>query len=452
MSSRLFGTSGIRGIANVDITPTLSLRVGAALSSSLGGGKISVGRDVRVTGEMLESSLISGIVSCGGDVKRLGVLPTPTIAFLTGKLNMDSGVALSASHNPPQYNGIKLFNSMGMAYTTEQQKRLEENIARGEFKPSRWDAIGSIEQVDEDRRYIDAILNKVTPHQRGRIVCDLFNGSTCTIAPRLFEEAGVEAVFINEHPDGHFPSGDPEPTPESLKRLGMMVRALKAEIGFAFDGDGDRMMAVDEEGRIPSQDALLAAYSRYMVEREGGGLVVTHIGASMCIDEAVSEAGGEVYRTKVGDVSIAEEVLRRKALFGGEPVGAWIHPDVHLCPDGLLSALKLLEALEGRTLSEFTEGIKEYPILTAKLHCNEDEKLEAMKRISSGYSEILGEARSVNTMDGLRLDFEDSWILIRASGTEPAIRITVEARELEAARSLLDRARELLSKVLGGRP
>lgn len=448
MSPRLFGTSGIRGLANVDVTPAISLWVGAALASSLGGGEILVGRDVRVTGEMLESSLISGIISCGGDVKRLGILPTPAIALLTGKLKADSGVSLTASHNPPQYNGIKLFNSRGMAYTTEEQMKLEEIIAGKEFKTSEWNAIGSIEPVDMRWRYIDTILDKVKPHQVDGIVCDLFNGSTCTLAPRLFEEAGVEATIINGQPDGHFPSGDPEPTPINLMRLAVMVKRLNADIGFAFDGDGDRMMAVDEKGRIPSQDALLAAYSRHMVEKRGGGLVVTHIGASMSIDEAVSDAGGAVLRTRVGDVGIAEEVVRRQAIFGGEPVGAWIHPDVHLCPDGLLSALKLLEALEGRTLSEFMEGINEYPILSMKLECREGEKDEVIRRIHSSYPEALGEAESITTIDGLRLDFEDRWVLIRPSGTEPAIRITVEAKELEAARDLLNRARELVSRAL----
>ncbi len=449
MNSKLFGTSGIRGVANVDVTSTLSLWVGAALASTLGGGEILVGRDVRLTGEMLESALISGILSCGGDVKRLGILPTPSIAFLTKELEADSGVSLTASHNPPQYNGIKLFNSTGMAYTAEQQMRLEEIIDRREFKLSGWDAIGSAVSADEKWRYIKALADEVKPDQRGRIICDLFNGSTCTVAPRLFEEVGVEAIIINGQPDGHFPSGTPEPTPMSLRRLGVMVKVMEAEIGFAFDGDGDRMMAVDEEGRIPSQDALLAAYSRYMVEKRGGGVVVTHIGASMCIDEAVSEAGGAVARTRVGDVSIAEEMVRRGAIFGGEPVGAWIHPDIHLCPDGLLSALKLLEALEGRTLSEFMEGINEYPILSAKLDCREDKKEEVMRRISHSYPEAIREA-AATTIDGLRLDLEDGWILIRASGTEPAIRITVEAREFEVAKGLLKGAQELVLKALKG--
>jgi phosphoglucosamine mutase len=448
LSYGLFGTSGIRGLANVDITPTLSLWVGAALASYLGGGEVLVGRDVRLTGEMLESSLISGLASCGGDAKRLGVLPTPAIAFLTRELDADSGVAISASHNPPQYNGMKLFNSEGMAYTTEQQARLEEIIARKEFKPSEWNALGSIEALDERHRYISALTEAARPRLKGRVVCDLFNGSTCTIAPRLFEEAGVEAIFLNAQPDGRFPSGTPEPTPESLRRLGSIVRETGAEMGFAFDGDGDRMMAVDGEGRIPSQDALLAAYSRHLVEGRGGGLVVTHIGASMCIDEAVSEAGGAVVRAKVGDVSIAEEIKRRDAIFGGEPVGAWIHPDVHLCPDGLLSALRLLEALEGRTLSEFMDGIREYPLLSAKLECREDEKKGVMNRVVSGYSEELGGAESVTTIDGLRLDFGDRWVLIRASGTEPAIRITAEARTPEDARELLDKARGLVSRAL----
>lgn len=452
MSPKLFGTSGIRGLANVEVMPLLAMQVGSALASQFDGGAVVVGRDPRLSGEMLEAALVAGIASCGADAKTLGVVPTPVIAYLTRELGADAGVAISASHNPPQYNGLKLFDSTSMAYTEEQQQRLEERMERGEFTRSTWDGVGTVETVDARWMYVDGLAENLELERRWRVACDLFNGATCTIVPAVFEEFGCEATLINAQPDGHFPAGPPEPTPESLGRLGRMVEAVGAEIGFGFDGDGDRMMAVDEKGRAPNPDRVLAAYAGHVVGRKQGGVVVTHIGASMCVEETVAEAGGSAVRTRVGDVSIAEAVRRRKAVFGGEPVGAWIHPEVHLCPDGVLSALKLMEALEAeeKTLSEFVEGVPEYPLLRSKVDCPNQRKTETMRAISARYRDAFGEVLSASTIDGIRLDLEDGWTLIRPSGTEPVIRITVEARNMRMAEELMERSRRFVLKMLEG--
>ena len=452
MRTKLFGTSGIRGVANVEVTPYLALWVGAALASQFEDGAVAVGRDTRLSGEMLEAALVAGVASCGADAKTLGIIPTPVIAYLTRELDADAGVAISASHNPPQYNGIKLFDSTSIAYNEERQRQLEERIEQRGFRLSMWDSVGTVEGVDARWIYVDALAEEIELEHKWRVVCDLFNGATCTIAPDAFEEVGAEATMINAQPDGHFPVGDPEPTPKSLLRLGKIVKEAGAEIGFGFDGDGDRMMAVDEGGRTPSPDRVLAAYAGHLVERGGGGVVVTHIGASMCVDDMVSGAGGSVVRTRVGDVSIAEAVRRHRALFGGEPVGAWIHPEVHLCPDGVLSALKLMEALEEKekTLAEFIADVPEYPLLRVKVRCPEERKMEALEAISNRYSEAFGEVRSASIVDGVRLDLGDGWTLIRASGTEPVIRITVEARDRRSVEELMERSRRFVLKVLEG--
>ena len=451
MRTKLFGTSGIRGVANVEVTPYLALWVGAALASQFEGGAVAVCRDTRLSGEMLEAALVAGVASCGADAKTLGIVPTPVLAYLTRELEADAGVAISASHNPPQYNGLKLFDSTSMAYTEERQRQLEERIDQRGFKFSRWDGVGAVEGVDARWMYVDALAEEVELEHNWRVVCDLFNGAACTIAPNAFEEVGAEATMINAQPDGHFPAGDPEPTPESLLRLGRMVKDAGAEVGFGFDGDGNRMMAVDEEGQTPSPDRVLAAYAGHLVER-GGGVVVTHIGASMCVEDMVSRAGGSVVRTRVGDVSIAKAVRRHGALFGGEPVGAWIHPEVHLCPDGVLSALKLMEALEEeeKTLAQFVADVPEYPLLRVKVRCPEERKMEALEAISNRYSEAFGEVQSASMVDGVRLDLGDVWTLIRASGTEPVMRITVEARDRRVAEELMERSRRFVLKVLEG--
>jgi len=452
VSPGLFGTSGIRGVANVEVTPILAMRVGMALASCFDGGAAAVGRDTRLTGEMLEKALVAGLNSCGTDVYTLGVVPTPVTAYLARELGAEAGVAISASHNPPQYNGLKLFDYTSMAYTEEGQRLIEERIETGNFKPSAWDDVGAVSEVDARWMYLDALTENVDLDRRWKVACDLFNGATCTIAPHAFMDLGCDATLLNAQPDGNFPAGAPEPAPESLRRLGEIVRAVDADIGLGFDGDGDRMMPVDGEGRVPNPDRVLAAYAGHVVRRSQGGVVVTHLGASMCIDEKVSEEGGSVVRTKVGDVSIAEAMREHDAVFGGEPVGAWIHPEVHLCPDGVLSALKLMEALEeeDKTLAEFVADVPEYPLLRAKVPCQNERKAMVMEAVAAGCGEAFSGVLSISTVDGVRFDLGDSWVLIRPSGTEPVVRITVEAREGEAAQELMERGRRMVLEILEG--
>ncbi len=450
---RLFGSSGIRGIVNVEITPLLVQRVGAALASQFEGGAILVGRDTRLSGEMLEAAFTSGIVSCGFVAGTLGIVPTPVVAWITREMGAEAGVAITASHNPPQYNGLKIFDSTGIAYNQEQQEGLEKIIEEGDFMTSSWLRVGRVEAMDAGRLYVDAMAQDLVFSEEWKVACDLFNGATCTVAPEIFEEVGCDATLINAQPDGHFPAGNPEPNEDSLRRLGEMVKSTGSRIGFGFDGDGDRMMAVDEKGAVPSPDRVLAAYAGHLVEMNGGGVVVTHVGASMSVDEAVEAAGGSVVRTKVGDVFVTEALVEQGALFGGEPVGAWIHPEVHLCPDGILSALKLMGALEeaGKTLSGFVAGVPDYPTLRDKVDCPDAEKGKAMDRVSSTYGEEFGEVRDVSTVDGVRIQLEDGWVLIRPSGTEPIMRITVEARDMERARELLEASRSFVHGLLGGK-
>jgi phosphoglucosamine mutase len=448
---RLFGSSGIRGLANIEVTPLLAQKVGAAIASQFEGGAILIGRDTRLSGEMLERALISGVVSCGFAAGTLGIVPTPAVAWLTKEMGAEAGVAISASHNPPQYNGLKIFDTTGMAYTVEQQERLEELIEGDEFMTSSWNRVGSVESMDAGRIYVDALVQLTALARDWNIACDLFNGATCTVAPALFEDLGVKTTFINAQPDGHFPAGNPEPTAESLTRLGGMIRKMRGNIGFGFDGDGDRMMAVDGRGMVPSPDRVLAAYARYVIKANGGGVVVTHVGASMSVEEAVEAVGGTVVKTKVGDVHVAEAMDVHEAVFGGEPAGAWIHPDVHMCPDGLLSALRLMLALEteGKTLSEFIEDIPEYPTLRDKVQCSNEVKGDVIESISKFENEF-GDIKDVSTVDGVRLQLKDGWVLIRPSGTEPSIRITVEAHESGRAEELLDTSRKFIEKVIRG--
>ena len=448
---KLFGSSGIRGHVNKEITPQLAQKVGQAIASQFEGGIILVGRDPRLSGPMLEAALNSGIISTGFASGSLGIIPTPVLAWLTREMGADAGVSITASHNPPEYNGLKIFDNTGMAYTTEQQEALEKLIAEEEFSQASWGYVGGVEKIDAARIYADTFAQITELKKDWTVACDLFNGATCTVAPALFKELGTSSILINAQPDGHFPAGNPEPDRESLKRLARIVRRTKSSIGFGFDGDGDRMMAVTEKGRVPKPDRVLAAYARYIVGVYGGGTVVTHVGASMCVDEAVESAGGKVIRSKVGDVYVTEAMLENEAIFGGEPVGAWIHPDVNMCPDGLLSALRIMLALEAedKTLSAFISDIPDYPILRTKIDCPNEKKEQAMDKIAKGYKDKFGKSKNESTVDGLRFETKDGWTLIRPSGTEPYIRITVEAQDSKKADKLMETGNSFVSGILG---
>ena len=452
MKPRLFGSSGIRGLANVGVTITLAQRVGAALATVHSGGAFVVGRDARTTGPMLEAALLSGIVSGGADALSVGLVPTPVAAWMIKETGSEAGVAVTASHNPPEYNGLKVFNGRGMSLTSREQLELEAVLEGEAYSLARWDEVGAVDQVDAVEPYLEVLSEALGELGDRRVACDLFSGATCTVAPAAFQELGVEAEFINSVPDGAFPAGNPEPSPESLRRLGGYMKARGMDLGFGFDGDGDRMMPVDRGGAMVSPDRALAAYAGHVVERRGGGVVVTHVGASMSVDDMVEEAGGTVVRTPVGDAFITEAVERHGAVFGGEPVGAWVLPGVHMCPDGVLSALKLMEALEetGLSLGEFAGRAPEYPLDRAKVECPNRQKGRAMEMLAEEYGGVFGEVESVSDVDGLRLGLEGGWVLIRPSGTEPLIRLTVEGRDHGEVRRLMEKGKSLVNKVLGG--
>jgi phosphoglucosamine mutase len=448
---KLFGSSGIRGLVNKDITTMLAQRVGAAIATMNQGGQVVVGYDARISGPMLEMALTSGLNAVGADVLQVGLVPTPVTAWMIGETGSDAGVEVTASHNPPQYNGLKVFNREGMSLTIKEQLATEKVLVEEAYEWAQWDAVGSTDEVEAIEPYIEMLADSISIENEIMVAADCFCGATSTLAPLAFGEFPLKSNIINAIPDGTFPAGNPEPSRESLMRLGRYMKALGCEVGFGFDGDGDRMMPVGANGLMVSPDRALAAYAGYVVERNGGGTVVTHVGASMNVDDMVNEAGGKIVRTPVGDAFITEAMVKHGAVFGGEPVGAWVFPEHHMCPAGVMGALKVLEALEetGKSIEEFISAAPEYPLDRAKLGCDDTQKPRAMTLIAEGYQDAYRNVGSVSTVDGVRLEMENGWALIRPSGTEPLIRITVEGRTMEDVEDIMNRGRLLVKKVLG---
>ncbi|KGK99403.1 phosphoglucosamine mutase [Methanococcoides methylutens] len=414
---KLFGSSGIRGITNKDVTVDLALKVGLALGKTKGTAVI--GRDPRVAGEMIEHAVISGLLSSGCDVVRIGMVSTPTLAYASR--DYDCGVMITASHNPAEYVGIKLWNPDGMAFDSSQQEEIEDIIENEKFDPVRWDRIGNLtEDSNAIRKHIEMIVKNVERSSK-RVIIDCGCGAGSTITPYVLREIGCEVITLNSQPDGHFPARNPEPNDANLTLLKKAMKEFGADIGIAQDGDADRMMTVDENGDFITGDEMLAMFARH--ECKSDAKLVVPVDTSMMIDDALPDS--TVIRTRVGDVYVAEEIKRSEADFGGEPSGSWIFPAISYCPDGIYAAAKVMELIKEKKLSELKGELPHYPTRRGTVKCDNERKDAVMQLVHSE----LRSSGEITDIDGIRVDMEEGWVLVRPSGTEPKMRITAEARE-----------------------
>ncbi len=448
--TKLFGTSGIRGRINEDITPQLALQVGQALATYKKAKKIVIGQDTRTTSPMLQQALTAGITACGATVLQQGITPTPALAYLTKQLKANAGVMITASHNPPQYNGIKVFNPDTTAYDRRDQRQLEAIITKQQYKLAAWNKIGRLTAINESQQYVNMATKNVEFSKSWRIIIDPGNGSTSHLAPSIFRKLNCRVTSVNSQPDGHFPGRGAEPNEASLSSLCNIVRGLEADLGIAYDGDGDRMVTIDEKGCVTPLDQTFATYAAHMVKRHKNKTIITHVEASMCVEKMVEANGGKVIRTKVGDVNIAKAVKKHRASFGGEPCGAWIHPSYHYCPDGILSSILLIQALEqeNETLSKFISRAPKYPLQRKNISCPNFHKTLAMRRIQEALPTAFTNIEEQSDVDGFRLTLKQGWLLVRPSGTEPFIRATVEAETQKAAKGIINRAAKLINRIV----
>ncbi len=409
--SAKFGSSGIRGVANREITPGLALNLGLAVGSIY--PEVTVGHDPRIASQMIENAMIAGLLSAGAKIVRVGMVPTPTLAISSKCCGC--GVMITASHNPAQYIGVKLFKD-GMSFDTKQQEEIEEILKGKKFSYASWEKTGNLgDSNDALRQHCDVIL-KNTGSSGLKVVVDCGNGAASVITPYVLRKMGCSIMTLNSQPDGNFPGREPEPVEENLGLLKSAVIAAGADLGIAHDGDADRMMAVDNAGRFISGDKMLALFAL----REARYAISVPVDTSRVVDDLLD--GIKISHTRVGDVYVAEELKKTGGDFGGEPSGAWIFPKVSLCPDGIFAAARLVEIVEKEgELGKLVSSIPEYPVKRGAFPCKDKKK--AMDKII----EELRKLGDINTLDGVRVDLDNGWILIRPSGTEPKIRITTES-------------------------
>ena len=435
--ARLFGTDGIRGVANLELTPELALRVGYAAVKVLARDNarpfLVVGRDTRISGTMLESALVAGICSCGGRVELLGIAPTPAVAFLTAHKGADAGVVISASHNPARDNGIKFFHRSGFKLPDGLEQEMEELVNEGDFagRPN-GDAVGSVSSAqDAEELYLAHLLSASQPDLSGlKVVVDCAHGSVYRLAPILLERLGAEVIVLGAEPDGLNINCECGST--HTASLQQAVANNGADLGMAFDGDADRMLAVDENGELVDGDFIMAICALHMKGRGtlAGNAVVTTVMANLGFHRAMQREGIEVHVTKVGDRYVLEKMLEEGLNFGGEQSGHIIFGDHATTGDGLLTALKLIEAVStsGETLSNLSKIMEKIPQLLINVRVRDKEAVGRSQAVSEALREwegkLAGEGR----------------VLLRPSGTEPVVRVMVEALDPvcaeEAAKAL----------------
>ncbi|MDI9490656.1 MAG: phosphoglucosamine mutase [Clostridiaceae bacterium] len=448
--SRLFGTDGVRGIANKELTPDLAFRLGFAGAEVLTGEKshkpiILVGSDTRISCGMLESALVAGITSAGADAFLAGVVPTPAIAYLTRKYNCDAGIMISASHNSYEYNGIKFFASTGYKLPDEIEDRIEKAIKEYSENVQRpiADGIGHrIQKSNSARDYAEHLKRRMSVDLSGmKIALDCANGASYHIAPGLFTDLGADVVAIGIEPDGQNINLNCGST--DLERLEQTVRREGCDIGIAFDGDADRMLAIDENGTIVDGDGIIAIIAKGM--SDAGILrddkVCVTVMSNLGLDIFAEQAGITLYKTQVGDRYVLEEMLKSGIVLGGEQSGHIILLEHSTTGDGILSALALLRTLKDsdQRLSEVHSIMKPLPQVLKNAQISNERKQAAMNDEDVKVAIREEEARLKNK----------GRILVRPSGTEPIIRVMIEGENKREINKMADRIVDLLTSRYG---
>jgi phosphoglucosamine mutase len=440
--TRLFGTDGIRGVANKDLTPELALRLGRAAGHVLGGPghRVVVGRDTRRSGRMLESALAAGLCSVGMEVRLVGHIPTPGLAYLARTGDFVAGAVISASHNPAPDNGIKFFDHGGLKLPDATEDQIEAEMTGDDKLPRPTE--GGIGLVGDSRglvkEYEDFLLSLAPKLEGARVVLDCANGAAYRVAPSVFAQAGAEVLTLFDMPDGaNINAGCGATQPEALARA---VVDRKADVGFSFDGDGDRVMTVDARGQVHDGDFVLALAARHFAKQ--GKLepkvVVGTVMSNGGLEATLARDGIALVRTKVGDRYVWEEMQRTGALFGGEPSGHVIFRNYHTTGDGILTALEVMHLVraEGRPLAELAEQLERWPQVTKNVKASRRAEWES----SASFVAAVKEATEALGTTGR--------LLVRPSGTEPVLRITVEARDAALASSTATRLAEVAQKEL----
>ena len=442
----MFGTSGIRGPFGDDVDADLALRLGRGLGAT-DVDRVVLGRDPRTTGPLLVDAFSAGLREMGVDVVRVGMAATPTVARSIAWQDADVGVVITASHNPPTDNGFKFWTPSGQAFDQELRDELITAF-EGDSEPATWHAVGTQTRWDGgETTHRELLVEEADDLSDLSVVVDVGNGAGGVTADALVD-AGAHVETLNGRPDGRFPGRPSEPDEESLASLQAHVAATDADLGLAHDGDADRLMAVDETGSFVPGDVLLALFGASVAG--SGDRVAVPVDTSLAVADHLATVGASVTRTRVGDVYVAAATRMDDVAFGGEPSGAWIFPDETLCPDGPFAAIRLARMVaDVGSMTSLTDDVETYPLERDSFEVADKRAVMAAveEAVRSAY-----DPDQIDDIDGVRVNLEEGWFLVRASGTQPLVRVTAEAREPDTADSLLAEARDIVATAKNRSP
>ena len=452
---QVFGSSGTRGRVTEELTPDFVLRVAAAAGTVWGADRVALGRDTRLTGPMLANAAASGLASVGADVDRLGIVPTPALQAYADREGVP-GVMVTASHNPPAYNGIKLVGADGVELSVERLEAVESALLDDDPAHAAWDRTGTDRTVESARRtYREELLEAVDREAIAAadltVAIDPGHGAGALTSPEFFRELGCDVRTVNAHPDGHFPGRDPEPVAANLQDLGTLVRATDADVGIAHDGDADRAIFFDEAGSYIEGDATLAALADAVLE--AGDTTVSAVNVSQRLVDVADANDAALELTPIGSTRIMTRIREleragKRVPVAGEGNGGVIFPDYRINRDGAYTAARFLELIVDRPASEVLEPYDGYANVRRNVeYADEAERATLVETAGEWAHSADGE---VTTIDGYRVDFGDAWVLARPSGTEPVVRVYAEAHERDRATDLADRLVETLERAAAG--
>ncbi len=439
----MISVSGIRGIFGSHLTPQNLVTFTSAYGTWLDGGTVVVGRDSRVTGQICEDIVCATLQSVGCNVLKIGIAPTPTVAMSVLQHRADGGIILTASHNPEQWNALKLLNSKSEFLDADQGKEVLDIAEKEEFSYKLFDKIGSVKQdPDAIASHIEAVLNlpyidaDLIKSKKFKVAVDAVNGGGSVALPALLEALGVETECIYCEPTGIFPH-NPEPLPEHLTEICEVVKKRSCDLGVVTDPDGDRLALVDENGRLFGEEYTQVAAFDLLLSKNPGD-TATNLSSSRAADDITKKYGQTCHRSAVGEINVVKMMQEKGAVIGGEGNGGVINADLHPGRDALVGTAMILQLLAEREMkaSEYRDSLPNYEMSKQKIQLNElgIDADDLLKKVTDIYSD-----QNPNTIDGVKLDFEEGWVHFRKSNTEPIIRVYSEAKTKEKAAELADK-------------
>lgn len=437
----MVSVSGIRGIIGDGLDPQTIVKYTSAYAQFCGKGKIVLGSDGRITGNMVKNIIVGTLLAKGNDVIDIGVCPTPTVLYNVTRLNAVGGIQISASHNPNEWNALKLLNDKGEFMTLEENKEMLGYIEGEKFHYEPWDKLGRLTDYSEGLlNHMEGVLNlpgidiDAIKKRKFKVLLDCVNGAGSYIMPELLEKFGCEVIELNCEKTGIFPRL-PEPIPENLTETMQAVKNHGADLAVVVDPDVDRLVLITDEGEPFGEEYTITQAVRFILSKTKGNVVV-NLSTTRAVDDVAESYGCKVYRSPVGEANVVVKMKEVDAVIGGEGSGGVIYPALHYGRDALVGTAIILQHLLdfGGTITELKKALPEYHIVKSKIAVGDRNPDEVINGLVQKYSD-----EKINTDDGLRIDFDDHWVHFRKSNTEPIIRCIVEAKTELYAKELIDR-------------